>query len=367
MRDSRLMMHRTIIVPHPQFGFWYVPNQYAYVPHQDRGYYVVQTNRIGVRSCREFTFGKPANIYRILVFGDSFTAADGVHNCERYSDVLESLDKRLEVINFGLPGSGTDQQLLIYEQLGRRFEADLLLFCPVVENIQRNLTRHRSALDRTTGKLVLVPKPYFTLEAGKLVLHHSPVPTKRFPFDEAPDVIRETAMFQTPGAKNPRTTLGRLANALERWSGGSLSPMVEGAARLRYRLLYPRPYPEYDSPTNPAWCLMRAILKRFIVEAGGREVILAPLPNHEYIESDNGQPTYLDRFRELACEHPEVTVVDVLAWMRDYTAQERRNFRFQTDLHYTPKAHEVVGRGLYEACVKQKVEARSPSRQLGKI
>ena len=42
--------------------------------------------------------------------GDSFTAADGVSNRQRYSDLLEARLPGIEVYNFGLPGTGTDQQ-----------------------------------------------------------------------------------------------------------------------------------------------------------------------------------------------------------------------------------------------------------------
>ena len=50
---------------------------------------------------------KPQRRMRVLVFGDSFTAGDGVSNGSRYSDVLETLlPPPTEVHNFGLPGSG---------------------------------------------------------------------------------------------------------------------------------------------------------------------------------------------------------------------------------------------------------------------
>ena len=71
---------------------------------------------------------------RILFFGDSNTAADGVSNNERFSELVGK-HFNAEVYNFALSGSGTDQQYLIWKEYGQNIEADLIIIGVLVENI----------------------------------------------------------------------------------------------------------------------------------------------------------------------------------------------------------------------------------------
>ena len=103
--------HRMVIQYHPILGHLYVPNLQARVFHHDSGAYYVRTNSEGFRSDSEFE--KIVLIDpRLLFTGDSITAGDGCGNEERFSELVgEVLDA--EVYNYGLSGSGTDQQLLV--------------------------------------------------------------------------------------------------------------------------------------------------------------------------------------------------------------------------------------------------------------
>ena len=68
------------------------------------------TNSLCFRSDYEFGKGRSAH-GRILMFGDSYTAGDDVSNADRYSDQLARI-LGIEVQNYGVPGTGTDQHLL---------------------------------------------------------------------------------------------------------------------------------------------------------------------------------------------------------------------------------------------------------------
>src|SRR3982751_5118059 len=94
---------------HPIIGYTFIPNLKTRIEHEGGGY-LLRTNSTGFRSEREFRKKKDAAKFRVLLFGDSFTAADGVSNRNRYSDILEALVPDVEVYNFALPGTGTDQQ-----------------------------------------------------------------------------------------------------------------------------------------------------------------------------------------------------------------------------------------------------------------
>ena len=169
-------LHRMVIQYHPKIGQLYVPNVKARIPNEMGGYYV-KINSLGFRSDLEFE-SKKGERPRILFFGDSFTAGFGVNNEQRFAELIgESLDA--EVYNYGVTGTGTDQQLLIFEQFAGDVEADLIVLGVLVENIDRITRSHHRTIDRYTGKYVHAPKPYFILEDGELTLHHSPVPIAR--------------------------------------------------------------------------------------------------------------------------------------------------------------------------------------------
>jgi len=328
-----------ILQYHPVFGQWHVPNLRAYVPHE-RGYFVVKTNRDGMRASANYEIRRPGNRYRILLFGDSFTAGDGVHNEERFSDLMERIWPGIEVLNFGVNSSGIDQQMLILEHLGTRFESDLILFCPGVENIRRNRLRFWHGLDRTTGQSVLVSKPYFTLQEGELRLHHVPVPKERIFLAEAPEELKRLFHFKEREMN--------FTDVLSEW----LNPVRDTVRRWsRYQ-----PYPEYDSPENPEWLLTRELLKSVAALAGSRQVVLAPLPNFYTIEGIS-PPTYRERFREFTREHPDVHFVDLLPSFLELTPAQRKSIRYPHDIHYTPLGHSVVARALVAQIKKLRFEA----------
>jgi len=316
---------RMAIRYHETFGYFFVPNLYAYLPHE-RGYYAVVTNSQGTRNSKEYGLRKPQSVRRILAFGDSFTAGEGVNNEERFTDLIENEVKDLEVINFGLPNSGTDQQLLIYENLGHHFEGDILLLCPLVENINRIANKYRPAIERGSGEKIIVAKPYFTLENEKLCRHHVPVPRTRILFSEANKEILSDTDFS-----------GKFRDFIHHHLP-SLKEMLMKFLRLN-------PYPQYSFPDNPDWNLMKALFKSFVDHAQGRQVVIAPLPTYHYIEGLSS-PVYWRRFQEFKKENPQIQIIDLLPYFKSLTPRERRRCRYRRDIHYTPYAHRLIANAL---------------------
>jgi hypothetical protein len=71
-------------------------------------------NRFGFRD-GEFSVRKPAGVYRIVVVGDSFTAAMGIDEDERYTERVEAALRArrgpVEVLNFANPGAELDDHV----------------------------------------------------------------------------------------------------------------------------------------------------------------------------------------------------------------------------------------------------------------
>jgi carbamoyltransferase len=323
-------MHRQVFQHHPTIGYQFIPGLKARIDTMD-GAYLVRVNSSGFRCEHEFAREKSSEKYRILLFGDSITAGDMVANKDRYGDQLERLLPSLEVYNFGLPGSGTDQQYLIYRDIAAHFEHDLLLIGVMVENIRRVVARYRPATDQD-GREWLQAKPYFILRSdGELELHGVPVPKDPI----SPELLpaSERAHVDTAG----RFPLVRRAiNAL----GGPVKDLAQRLTRFQ-------PLPAYDSPNDPAWILMKTILTRWI-KASKVPVIICPIPLYQYIEQTSSPERYQVRFRELEAL-PRVKVHDPLPDFWKVSADERRGFRFKYDLHPTPAGHRVLAESLAKA------------------
>lgn len=87
----------------------------------------VRTNSFGLRD-REYSVEKTPGIYRIGIFGDSFVYGQGVLREEIFPELLERrFGPRTEVINFGICGMNTFQEMMFYENFGQQFDPDMVL------------------------------------------------------------------------------------------------------------------------------------------------------------------------------------------------------------------------------------------------
>ncbi len=132
----------------------------------------VRINSQGLRD-REYSYHKPAGVYRVLVLGDSFVQGMQVPAAQTFPKVLEEIlnragaGRRYEVINAGVAGYATDNELLFYREEAYRYEADLVLLAFYHGNDVKDNSIQLMNRD--------FRKPYFELEAGKLELRSFPL------------------------------------------------------------------------------------------------------------------------------------------------------------------------------------------------
>jgi hypothetical protein len=311
--------HRQLMQHDPVFGYKFLPALKMRVEHQGGGY-LVKTNQEGFRCNNEVTAQK-TKPHRVLVFGDSYTAGDGVSNGKRYSDVLEKCLEQTEVLNFGLSGTGTDQQFLVFQQYADKIEHDAVVIGVLVENIQRIVVQEREWSDRD-GQPLHVPKPWFELSPQReLTLKGVPVPLPYKPKLE--DVPAKPAAGRFAG-------LRKLVNML----GPDFKDMVQKLTRYQ-------PLPEFDSPDSHGWKLMQAILEKWISESKV-PVTVVVIPVYQYVEKTASYANIRQRFDEFA-QASGTTVYHAIDELWTYPAAVRRTFRFRTDCHLTPLAHKVIG------------------------
>ncbi len=310
---------------HPRVGYHFVPGLKARIPREGGGGYLVATNAQGFRCEHDFTPTRAAGSRRILLFGDSFTAGDGVANAQRYGDIVETMVEDLEVYNFGIPGTGPDQHWLAYQTFATALDSDLLVIAVLVENVRRVAARFRYYKD-DLGRRVCYAKPYFLLGPEGPELHNVPAP--REPIDEASLPLEDRDAIDRVG-RFPR--LNQLL-------------MKTGTVGLAHRITGHSSYPQYDHPDDPDWRLMSRVLAEWIRSHPG-PVLMTPLPLYYHIEEIQDPAPYQARFRELA-EEVGCHFHDPLPDLLTHSMDERKRFRFGVDVHYTPKGHSALASSL---------------------
>ena len=125
----------------------------------------VSSNSRGLRADREYAIPKPQGVYRVALFGDSFTFGEDVSDDETFGREIERLVPGIEVLNFGVHGYGHDQMLLYLRESLPVYRPDVVLIGHVNDDSLRNLTTFRD-----------YAKPRFRLRDGRLELEGTPVP-----------------------------------------------------------------------------------------------------------------------------------------------------------------------------------------------
>ncbi len=130
VKPDKSVSLRSIIRPHPSDYIIY-----ELAPNLDVKFQRVRvkTNSHGMRS-PERPVVKPADTFRIVLLGDSYAFGWGVEQDKIFAEVLEEklneevADPRsIEVLNFGVPGYSTFQQVSQFLEKGIAFEPDIVL------------------------------------------------------------------------------------------------------------------------------------------------------------------------------------------------------------------------------------------------
>lgn len=120
----------------------------------------VTSNSEGFRGTREYALKKPGGVFRVVAMGDSVVNGYGVEDEETFCALLE---KRLgskrptEVLNMGVPGFSTAEELIQLQHVGLRYEPDLVVVGYFINDHFENLISGLFLVK--DGKLVRNPAP----------------------------------------------------------------------------------------------------------------------------------------------------------------------------------------------------------------
>lgn len=327
---------------HPVFGYQYRPGTTMLLEKPGGGHYKIRVNAQGIRSDREYSATQPSGTYRIVVLGDSMAAGQFVANESRFSEILERRVSGLEVVNLGLEGSGTDQQVLLYEHLGLTLEHDAVLILPYLQNVRRNMVEARDAIDPRTGLPTLRPKPRFELIDGELVLRNVPVPV---------EINREQWPSGASETRNPR---------LQKWKTRIAALPGAGLWRKAIQSVIPwEPFPEYRDENSREWRLMTALMRRLRSLAGERPVVVAPIFYSNYVRFRMAR-NYWKRFSSLRAI-PGVFPVDLLPHFVSGQADEALAcFQDPYDMHLSAFGHLVLAEALQAELTRLNLRVTAP-------
>jgi len=136
---------------------------HAHYWHKSKdGRWEFRINGQGFRDDREFSYDKQPGTLRVLVLGDSFTAGYEVSRENTYSAVLEQYLEdhgvKAEVINAGMSGNSTAEELVFFENEGVKYQPDIVVLGFFHNDTKDNL---RTGLYRIENdQLVLQKRSY---------------------------------------------------------------------------------------------------------------------------------------------------------------------------------------------------------------
>jgi hypothetical protein len=174
-------------VSYPEFYCPDVSRGYSLRPgvegwYRKEGESYVRINSDGLRD-REHSQSKPSDTLRIAVIGDSFAEALQVPMEAAFWRIMESRlgscgfasGKKIEVINFGVSGYGTGQELLTLREQVWSYSPDLVLLAVTTNNDITDNLRSLKKTDRV---------PYFVYRDNRLVIDDSFKASQSFRFSQ---------------------------------------------------------------------------------------------------------------------------------------------------------------------------------------
>ncbi len=114
----------------------------------------------------EYARDQNHNRQRMLVLGDSYVWGYGVNDSEIFTERLGEAMPKVEIVNAGVSGYSTDQELLLYRNECHKYNPDLVIIVVSENDALGNLIKEQ---------YVIYWKPAFQLKDGTLTLIQPPV------------------------------------------------------------------------------------------------------------------------------------------------------------------------------------------------
>ncbi len=296
----------------PTLGWRLRPGSYSVKPSHTFKDHQVSINEYGLRN-RPVSARAASDTKRIVILGDSFTFAMAVPNEDAFPAILDNIlsgSGHYEVINAGVPGYGTAQEMLLMKELtGKKVVGDVYVLMISINDI----------LDR-----------FYTVEVVN---------------------SRLRILLQT---------MPRFVNVLRRFG---IQPKVPRMPSLIYGWYV-------DETTEPGVPLMKAQIKEICDEAYRNNAVLlvgvipspfqvypdvydhmlkATYPGNKAVASYLKDPAKPQRIISEICEELKIPYLDLLPILTQNNAKE---LYIPADGHFSKEGHAVVAQQLATFVIK---------------
>lgn len=346
----------------------------------------VAINSQGLRDVERAGYDKPPGIFRILLLGDSYVEGLRVPLEQTFGKALEAelnasapAGLRYEVVNAGVSGWGTDQQLLWLRSEGAKYQPDLVLLSFFPGNDFQNISEGLEV-----ANMGRVQKPFFQRTADGLALRHhpfdlatvpQPLPADGDEIASSPAAQRLAGLRAWLGQHSAlhrfvATTLDEAAPALAmplaRW-GLIDAPQTTAAAAMGPDYV-PVAYGIYRQPLAAEWseaiALAGDLVRAMQDDAAGMgsrlAVVSVPAPEQVYpdrwqrimqsyraMQADQWDLEQPGRAAEQVAQQAGVPFLDLLPVFRQAAASSQP-LHLRVDGHWTPAGERLAGEATAE-------------------
>jgi hypothetical protein len=354
-----------------RYGVSFVPDSEGWNTSLRGEYSVyVRINSKGLRDV-EHEYSKGPGVTRILVLGDSMTAAIQVPLADTFVKVVEEQlrdafpTSRFEVINAGVIGYGTTNELLFFRDEGYKYEPDIVLLAFFTGN------------DVTDN----VQAPLFELKDGTLTELSVSYPSTRLlaPWERPGGFLRNTRNFLYTHSRLYSVSIELLVyTAIQRWPpllnwlvNAGMVEVTRPAMNLGNIYAFLNPAPE-------AWTMTEALVTdlQCQVEAHDAQLVVAILPDESEVDEERWQVVLescpelrekqtrvLERSTERIANFLEdqgIDYVQLVPALRDYARESGDSLYYRYDGHFTPTGHRVVGQTIADDFVQEWEDSERP-------
>lgn len=322
---------------------------------------------------------KPPGTFRVIVLGDSLTEGRQVEEDETWSAVAEAemaaapafAGTPVEVLNFGVAGYSTAQELLMYRHRARQWAPDLVVLMVYAPN----------DLDDNTVGARSRHQPFFELEGDRLVLSNDFRASFSFR-------LRTSSAARAYDAAKRHVRLLHLGGAALRGyrnlrAPAPLRPTTPGP-------LFVDPDGTFAPPVEPrmvaAWHLLERLIVELAreVESDGATLLLANAPSPHAVHPDRAYRRaveafyrvpdldYSERRLERLAESrgiPFLPLADVLRAEADASGQCLSGFENAVPCygHWNQAGHRIVGRALANTVVSSRPGGLPPGEDRARL
>ena len=354
--------------PDTEFGWVNIPDATGWESCYGECQIRVTINSQGLRD-REIPYEKDPGTTRILMLGDSTTAAMQVSLEDTFVKQLESeLNNdagQWEVLNAGVNAYGTDNELLFYRLEAEKYDPDIVFLNMYLAN---DVYNNHQVLERRYGGQSA--KPYFTLsEDGELELQN-------FPVEDTSTVWTKLGTFLKKNFQLPRFVAQTLA--LRGDIPGWLSPIIQlfsggrGAASTadndnidqsggdaantdseetavqtpprRPDICDPEPLPIIEN----AWAVTEALILelQMEVEANGAQLAIMLIPAAPQIVPPQGDADWYcnvpNDVLTAFLDEAGIPYLDMLPAFREASLAGNGPYYFERDFHMNAEGHDLT-------------------------